>query len=181
MNCSDSLMAQTRSAGGIFSLDFVVYCKIRGFTYATGGKMSFETNGTCAGALFLFLFLFSYNHDKAQPQADSASRLKPDINSPSQIPGGRWAWRHKSKYFRSQSLLASTPADHPPPKLPQHHKPAICHKVIIELSIGKQLTPFFSFFLLANPSPPPLPHLQPLIWTAIEKESEVGGGGLASN
>lgn len=144
----------------------VVDFKIKGFTYSTWGKTLYEIHHMRACTLSL--------PQHGAPRADSALRLKPDINSQSQIPGGRWAWRHKSKYFRSQSLLTYTLADHPSLNLPQHHKPAICHKVIIELSIGKQLTPFFAFFLLATPPSPPLSHIQPLIWTVRKKESELG-------
>lgn len=55
------------------------------------------------------------------------------------------ACRHKSKYFRSRSspTLFTHPHRHLKPPFPhqfQHSKPAICHKVIIELSIGEQLT-----------------------------------------
>lgn len=67
------------------------------------------------------------------------------------------ACRHKSKYFRfwSYPTLFTRPHRHLNPPFPQqfqHCKPAICHKVIIELSIGEQLTvPPFSLF--------PPPHL----------------------
>lgn len=55
------------------------------------------------------------------------------------------ACRHKSKYFRSWSYPtpSTRPHRHLNPPFPhqfQHCKPAICHKVIIELSIGEQLT-----------------------------------------
>lgn len=84
-----------------------------------------------------------------KPQTEAPWRLLlPSLNL-TQIPchnaRSDGACRHKSKYFRF--WLYPTPFTRPHrhlnPPFPQqfqHCKPAICHKVIIELSIGEQLT-----------------------------------------
>lgn len=159
-------MVQTRSFRGILSIDLGVYCKIKGFTYLAWGKnivwAAWDPSHAC---------VCPCSPTTRCTRGRSVWCLKPDINSLSQIPRGRWAWRHKSKYFRSQYLLASTPTDHPPLDLSQHHQPAICHKVIIELLIGKQLTPFLSvFFLPTFLSSPPAFNLN-------RKRKRIRGGG----
>lgn len=84
-----------------------------------------------------------------KPQTDAPWRLLlPSLNL-TQIPchnaQSDGACRHKSKYFRFWSYPTpfTRPYRHLNPPFPQqfqHCKPAICHKVIIELSIGEQLT-----------------------------------------
>lgn len=119
-------------------------------------------------------------HHETWPLGRLSFTFNPDINSLSQIPGAARLVGTKANISvpdHGQSLLTSPPTDHPPPhpplNLPLHRKPAICHKVIIELSIGKQLTPFFSFstLLLAPPNPPPCL----LIWIERERKHKKWG------
>lgn len=75
-----------------------------------------------------------------------------------------------SNALKHAHQLTTPPHTHYPytsyfPQQPQHCKPAIYHKVIIELSIGKQLTP-------PTLLPPPLPIFQFAVRVAR------GGGGI---